>query len=58
MEDLRAVLDAAGAPRPVVLASHDGCDMAMLFAATYPERTSALALFHRMRGPEEPDEWG
>ena len=51
MEDLRAVLDAAGASRPVVLASHDGCDMAMLFAATYPERTEALALFHPQARP-------
>ena len=58
MEDLRAVLDAAGASRPVVLASHDGCDMAMLFAATYPERTEALALFHPQARPQEPDEWG
>src|SRR5215216_6660124 len=58
MEDLRAVLDATDAPEPVVLASHDGCDMAMLFAATYPERTAALALFHPQARPEEPNDWG
>jgi class 3 adenylate cyclase/pimeloyl-ACP methyl ester carboxylesterase len=46
MEDLRAVLDAAGSTHTVLLGSHDGCDLAMLFAATYPERTTALALFH------------
>ncbi len=46
MEDLRAVLDAAGSPNPVVLASHEGCGMASLFAATYPERARALILFH------------
>jgi class 3 adenylate cyclase len=60
MEDLRAVLDAAGSQEPVILASHDGCDMAMLFAATYPERTAALALFHPQARPEpqhEGDEW-
>ena len=57
MEDLRAVLDAAGASKPVILASHDGCDMAMLFAATYPERTEALALFHPQARPEEQREW-
>lgn len=45
MEDLRAVLDAAGAVDPVVLAAHEGCGMAALYAATYPERTRALALF-------------
>jgi class 3 adenylate cyclase/pimeloyl-ACP methyl ester carboxylesterase len=46
MEDLRAVLDAAGASRAVVLGAQDGCGMAALYAATYPERTRALALFH------------
>ena len=52
MEDLRAVLDAAGASRPVVLGAHDGCSMAALYAATYPERTKALALFHPfLHGP-------
>ena len=46
MEDLRAVLDAAGASRAVVLGAQEGCGMAALYAATYPERTRALALFH------------
>jgi class 3 adenylate cyclase len=46
MEDLRAVLDAAGSEAPVVLASHEGCNMATLFAATYPERARALIVFH------------
>jgi class 3 adenylate cyclase/pimeloyl-ACP methyl ester carboxylesterase len=46
MEDLRAVLDAAGAPTAVVLAANEGCGMATLFAATYPERTRALVLFN------------
>jgi class 3 adenylate cyclase len=46
MEDLHAVLDAAGSSKTVVLASHEGCGMASLFAATYPERTRALVLFH------------
>ena len=46
MEDLHAVLDAAGSARTVILASHEGCGMAALYAATYPERTAALALFH------------
>ncbi|HZT16827.1 MAG TPA: adenylate/guanylate cyclase domain-containing protein [Gaiellaceae bacterium] len=46
MEDLRAVLDAAGAQRPVVLAAQEGCNIGTLFAATYPERTRALGLFH------------
>lgn len=46
MEDLHAVLDAAGSTSTVILASHEGCGMAALYAATYPERTAALALFH------------
>ncbi len=48
MEDLHAVLDAVGSTRAVILASHEGCGMASLFAATYPERTEALVLFHPM----------
>ncbi len=46
MEDLHSVLDAAGSSRTVILASHEGCGMAALYAAVYPERTTALALFH------------
>ena len=46
MDDVRAVLDAVGSTRTGLLGSHDGCSMAVLFAATYPERTRALALFH------------
>jgi class 3 adenylate cyclase/pimeloyl-ACP methyl ester carboxylesterase len=46
MEDLHSVLDAAESPRTVILASHEGCGMAALYAATYPERTKALVLFH------------
>ncbi|MGZ4258403.1 MAG: alpha/beta fold hydrolase [Gaiellaceae bacterium] len=46
MEDLHAVLDAAGSERTVLLGSHDGCSLAALYAATYPERTRAIALFH------------
>jgi class 3 adenylate cyclase/pimeloyl-ACP methyl ester carboxylesterase len=45
MDDLRAVLEAAESSTAVVLGSHDGCSMAALYAATYPERTLALALF-------------
>jgi pimeloyl-ACP methyl ester carboxylesterase len=45
MEDLHAVLDAVGSRRTVVLGAQEGCAMACLFAATYPERTTALILF-------------
>jgi class 3 adenylate cyclase/pimeloyl-ACP methyl ester carboxylesterase len=51
MEDLHSVLDAAGSQKTVILGSHEGCGMAALFAATYPERTRALVLFHpELRG--------
>jgi class 3 adenylate cyclase/pimeloyl-ACP methyl ester carboxylesterase len=45
MEDLHAVLDAVGSHRTVVVAAQEGCGLACLFAATYPERTAALVLF-------------
>jgi class 3 adenylate cyclase/pimeloyl-ACP methyl ester carboxylesterase len=45
MEDMRAVLDAAGSERAVVFGSHEGGGMAALYAATYPERTDALVVF-------------
>jgi class 3 adenylate cyclase len=51
MDDVRAVLDAVGSTSTVLLGSHDGCSMAVLYAATYPERTRALALFHPVADP-------
>ncbi len=42
MEDVRVVMDAAHSERAVLVGCAEGCPMAMLFAATYPERTSAL----------------
>ncbi len=44
MDDIRTVLDAAGAERVVVFAHGDGAPMAILFAASYPERTAALVV--------------
>ena len=46
MEDLRAVLDAVGSSSTVVLGAQEGSGMAAMYAATYPERTRALVLFH------------
>jgi class 3 adenylate cyclase len=45
MDDLRAVMDAAASERGVVFGISEGGPMAMLFAATYPERTRGLLLF-------------
>jgi class 3 adenylate cyclase len=44
MDDVRAVMDAAGSERAVIWSGHEGSRMAILFAATYPERTAGLAL--------------
>lgn len=45
MDDVRAVMDAVGSERAAVFGISEGGAMAMLFAATYPERTQALALY-------------
>jgi pimeloyl-ACP methyl ester carboxylesterase len=45
MDDLRAVLDAAGSERAAVLGFSEGGTLGTLFAASYPERTRALVLF-------------
>ena len=42
MDDVRAVMDAAGSARAALLGVSEGAAMCALFAATYPERTSAL----------------
>ena len=55
IEDLRAVLDAAGASTAVVLAANEGCGMAALFAATYPERIRALVLSTPLRPGRRPE---
>lgn len=46
MDDLRAVMDAAGSQRAALMGSLDGAAMAALFAATYPERVAALVLLN------------
>jgi class 3 adenylate cyclase len=43
-DDARAALDAAGSERAALLGDTEGGPMAMVFAATYPERVSALVL--------------
>ena len=44
MDDVRAVLDAVGSERAALLGHSEGGSMSMLFAATSPERVSALVL--------------
>ena len=45
MDEVHAVLDAAGSERAALLSLSEGGLMSILFAATYPERTVALALY-------------
>jgi pimeloyl-ACP methyl ester carboxylesterase len=42
MDDVRAVMDAAGSRRAAVFGASEGGNMSLLFAATYPDRTIAL----------------
>lgn len=43
--DVRAVMDAAESDRATVYGWSEGGAMSLMFAATYPERTSALVLY-------------
>ena len=58
MDDVRAVMDAVGSERAAIFGASEGGGMSMLFAATYPERTVALATFgspaKRIWSPDYP----
>jgi class 3 adenylate cyclase len=60
MDDVRAVMDAAGSERAVLLGIDSGGTMSAVFAATYPERTAGLILFgtsaRTLWAPDHP--WG
>ena len=45
IDDIRAVLDDLGVERTAILAQGYGSPIALLFAATYPERMSSLVLY-------------
>ena len=58
MDDLRAVMDAAGSERAAVFGVSEGGNLCALFAATYPERTTSLVMFgtfaKRIWSPDYP----
>jgi pimeloyl-ACP methyl ester carboxylesterase len=58
MDDIRAVMDAAGSERAAVCGVSEGGPMAVLFTATYPERVQALVNYGSLprfvRGPGFP----
>ena len=60
MDDVRAVMDAAGSKRAAVFGISEGASMCALFAATYPERTAAFVSFggfaRMLAAPDYP--WG
>jgi pimeloyl-ACP methyl ester carboxylesterase len=45
MDDVRAVMDAAGSQRAALFGVSEGGPMCALFAATFPARTSALVMY-------------
>ena len=44
MDDVRAVMDAAGSRRAALIAISEGGGLSVLYATTYPERVAALVL--------------
>ena len=57
MDDVRAVMDAAGSERAALLGWSEGGPMSVLFAATYPERVTHLVLYgsYARRVSAQPD---
>ena len=60
IDDVRAVMDAVGSERAAFFGISEGGPISILFAATHPQRTSALILYgtyaRRMWAPDHP--WG
>ncbi|HTK90174.1 MAG TPA: adenylate/guanylate cyclase domain-containing protein [Verrucomicrobiae bacterium] len=66
MDDVRAVMDAAGSERAALFGYSEGGPLCVLFAATYPDRASALithgSYARRIRSSDSPwmpsaEEW-
>src|SRR5690349_22971794 len=56
IDDVRAVMDAAGSERAALFGISEGGPMSVLYAATHPERVTALVLHGSMgRTTEAPD---
>ena len=58
MDDMRTVMDAVGSERAAVFGYSEGGPMSILFAATYPDRTTSLVLYgtyaKRLRSDDYP----
>ncbi len=61
VDDLRAVMDAAGSERAVLFGYEDGGMLAGMFAASHPDRTVGLVLFaswaKALKTPDYPFGW-
>jgi len=61
MDDMRAVMDAVGSERAVVIGFEAGASVGVLFAASHPDRTLGLILYapavSYWRTPDYPGGW-
>jgi pimeloyl-ACP methyl ester carboxylesterase len=59
MDDVRAVMDAAGSERAFLVGHSEGGPLAVLFAATYPERVRGLVVYggYAARRPHRDYPW-
>jgi pimeloyl-ACP methyl ester carboxylesterase/class 3 adenylate cyclase len=60
MDDVRAVMDAVGSERAALFGYSEGGPLAVLFAATYPQRARALVLYGtyaKRAGPDADYPW-
>jgi class 3 adenylate cyclase len=60
VDDVRAVMDAAGSRRAALLAVNEGSAVALMFAALYPDRTAAVVLMNATARARQDAEtpWG
>ena len=56
MDDVRAVMDAAGSESAALFGYSEGGPLSILFAATYPERVQALVLYGTYAKRRDPDD--
>jgi pimeloyl-ACP methyl ester carboxylesterase len=56
MDDVRAVMDAVGSDSAALCGYSEGGPMSVLFAATYPDRVRALALYSTYAKRCDPDD--
>ena len=56
MDDVRAVMEAAGSDGAVLFGYSEGGPLSVLFAATYPDRARGLVLFGAFAKRSDPDD--